>query len=152
MMKQIFLVLILATGMASCCKHEKLPQNLCAEPQIENASCITDTSQIKILLPGKWNWTQSVNSWTMAKTNPCTDSINFSYEFFSNGTAKYFENGTYKYPGTYSFSQSQGMSVQLFYDSAYHYHESGWVSVCNNHLIIDDSPVDGPKDIFVKAE
>lgn len=151
-MKQLVLFLLLSFVLTSCCKKELHIQNLCAEPNIISNTCTSDSNQIKILILGKWNWTQSINSWTQAKTNPCTDSINYSYEFISNGTIKYFENGSYKYPGVYSFSPNQGISIQVFEDSAAHFRESGWVSICNNSLIIDDSPVDGPKDIFLRAE
>lgn len=150
--KTYIVTLLLPLLLNACCKHEKLAQDLCVEPVIGMGDCITDTNYVKPLILGKWNWTQSINSWTQEKTNPCTNQKNYSYEFNGNGTLKYYENGNYKYSGVFSFSQNQGISIQLFYNSSYHPNESGWVSVCGNYLIIDDSPVDGPKSIFLKAD
>lgn len=151
-MKSTLYILTLCLTLGACCKHEKLAQDLCVEPNLNSGTCVTDTAQIKALIAGKWNWTQQINSWTQAKTNPCTEQKNYSYEFFDNGTVKYYENGNYTYSGIYSFSQSQGITIQLQINAANQVYETGWVSVCNNYLVIDNSPVDGPKGIFIRSE
>lgn len=150
MIKQISLFLILAISISSCCKKESINQTFCGEPTIVDSTCTLDSNQIKAQIIGKWNWTQSISSWTMQKTNPCTDSINRQYEFQTNGTVKYSENGTYKSTGTYFFESSSGFKIRAN-DTPSTFWLNGWVSICDNYLIIDDSPVDGPKDIYVKA-
>ena len=148
-MKQIFLFLFLALAISSCCKKKEATPNLCVEPNLTTGTCITDSNQIKTLILGKWNWTQSINSWTQAKTNPCTDTIYRAYEFLNNGEVKYSENGNYKSTGTYHFYSGSGFTIEA-HDAPSLFWLNGWVSVCNSYLIIDDSPVDGPKDIFLK--
>jgi hypothetical protein len=150
MTKQIFLFLLLAFTISSCCKKKEATPNLCAEPAIENSTCTTDSNQIKLAIIGKWSWTQSISSWTMQKTNPCTDTINRSYEFLSNGEVKYSENGSYKSTGNYHFESGSGFQISA-HDASSNFWLSGWVSICNNYLIIDDSPVDGAKMTFVKT-
>jgi len=148
MIKQIFLFCALALCMSSCCKKEVVKQDLCAEPTIESSSCTTDSNRIKIAILGKWNWTQTISeAWVVYKANPCTDTVNRSYEFLMNGTIKYSENGNYKSTGTYSF---QSGSIYA-HDMPLTFELSGWVSICDNYLIIDNSPVDGPKEILLRA-
>ena len=83
-------------------------------------------------------------------------SKNYSYEFKSDGTIKHMENSVLKETMYYSFQASSGTQIFIEDSMSHLYHPfvsaSGWVSICNNYLIIDDSPVDGPKDIFVKAD
>ena len=148
MIKQIFLFLFLAFAISSCCKKEVVKQDLCAEPAIVNTTCTSDSNEIKIAILGKWNWTQTISeAWVSYKANPCTDTINRSYEFFNNGEVKYSENGSYKATGTYTYT----LGSIYAHDASSTFWLSGWVSICNNYLIIDNSPVDGPKEILVKA-
>lgn len=152
-MKQIILFLFLSVAFFSCSKKkEAVQQDLCAEPVVNAANtCVYDSNQIKALILGKWHFTQSVSSWTQQKTNPCTDSLYRSYEFLAGGAVKYFENGNYISTGSYTLAQSYAYSISAT-DSAGRFHLGGPISICDNYLVIDDSPVDGPRDIFVKAE
>lgn len=153
MMKQALLFLLLSLAVFSCSKkNENKTQDLCAEPVVNAANtCVYDSNQIKALILGKWHFTQSVSSWTQQKTNPCTDSLYRSYEFLSGGLVKYFENGAYITTGQYTFTQGYAFSLNAG-DSAMRFMLGGPVSICNNYLVVDNSPVDGPRDIFVKAE
>ena len=155
MTKQIFLFLFLAFIISSCCKKKEATPNLCAEPEIGMGDCITDSNYVKPLLLGKWNWTQSISSWTSTKTNPCTDSLNYTYEFLSNKDVKVFVNGNYSYTSHYAFVQTYTSEIDIHSDSIFTEHPgiysaNGAVRLCGNYLIIDNSPVDGPMHIFVK--
>jgi hypothetical protein len=133
-------------------KRKLLHKTFGAEPVVNAATtCVYDSNQIKALILGKWHFTQSVSSWTQQKTNPCTDSLYRSYEFLAGGAVKYFENGNYISTGSYTFTQGYAYSLSAS-DSALRFSLGGPISICNNYLVIDDSPVDGPRDIFVKAE
>lgn len=147
-MKKLLLFICILAGLIGCHKKETELQNLCAEPAIVESTCTTDSSRLPALIIGKWNWTQSISSWTNQKTNPCTDTVNRSYEFLSNGTVKYYRNGNYVSTGNYHLS-SAGISAS---DNNSTFALAGWVSICGSYLIIDDSPVDGPKDIYIKAD
>jgi hypothetical protein len=149
-MKHIILFLLLALALFSCHKKEAVQQDLCAEPALGN-TCVTDTTRLKSLIVGKWHWTQSISSWTMQKTNPCTDTINRSYEFLTGNQVKYFENGVYVSTGTYQFNNGYTYSLYVNIPQP-HFGFSGGVTICDNYLVVDDSPVDGPKMIFVRAE
>src|ERR1043165_1034707 len=137
-MKQIIILFSLIVILLSACKKERQAHNLCDEPNINSNNCLTDTNQVKTAILGRWDWTQSINSWTQAKTNPCTDTINRGYEFFADGTVKYFENNSYVTTGTYQFSVSQGMTIHA-YNPTLNFALAGWVSVCDDYLIVDDS-------------
>ena len=145
--------MLLSVACFSCSKKkESGQQDLCAEPVVNAATtCVYDSNQIKALILGKWHFTQSVSSWTQQKTNPCTDSLYRSYEFLAGGAVKYFENGNYISTGSYTFTQGYAYSLSAS-DSAGRFHLGGPISICDNYLVIDDSPVDGPRDIFIKAE
>lgn len=154
-MKNIVALLIVILFISSCCKKEtKTIQSLCAEPEIGMGDCITDSNYVKPLLLGKWNWTQTISSWTQAKTNPCTDTFNYAYEFLGNGNLKVYENGIFTSNAHYTFYQSyeSGISITDTFTSSHPeaHGAIGGVRICGNYLIIDNSPVDGPKIIFVR--
>src|SRR4051812_35585023 len=109
-MKRIITFLCLVLLLVSACKKERQVRSLCDEPAINNNNCITDSNQVKSVIVGRWDWTQSINSWTQGKTNPCTDTLNQGYEFFADGSVKYFENNVYITTGTYQFTTSSGLT------------------------------------------
>lgn len=148
-MKHFFVGAALLALLAGCCKKTDAPHSLCDEPTINHSTCTTDSNQVKALILGKWNWTQTISSWTQQKTNPCTDSVNRSYEFLNNGVIKYSVNGAYQSTGTYWLNTGAGLSLGA-QDSASTFVLSGQVSICDNYLVVDNSPVDGPLIILVK--
>ena len=154
-MKNIFLLLSFSLLISSCKKDCHHTPNLCKEPEIGMGDCITDSNQLKTLLLGKWNWTQSVSSWTTVKANPCTDSLNYTYEFLSNKDVNVFVNGNYSSTSHYAFVQTWTSEIDIHSDSTFTEHPgiytaNGAVRLCGTYLIIDNSPVDGPMHIFVK--
>lgn len=155
MMKTFLFFLALLMGISSCKKEKQ--QNLCDEPALSGNSCVTDSSQIKILVLGKWNWTKQevygISGYT--SSNPCTANINYAYEFFADGTVKYYENGNLLQTNTYHFDNNSNFRIlvnPMCVGCAEHSSAMGWVSICNGYLVIDNSPVDGPKDIFERAD
>ena len=156
-MKQIFLFLFLAFAISSCCKKKEATPNLCVEPQIGIGDCITDSNQLKNLIIGKWNWTQTKSeAWVVYKENPCTDTFNLALDFQNNNLVRIFENGNYTSTGTYTFFQNYTSSISII-DTLPSSHPqlhqlTGAARICGNYLIIDNSPVDGPIQIFLKAE
>ncbi len=154
-MKNLFLLLAVLLFISACCKKKNEPlQNLCAEPEIGMGDCITDSNQLKLLLPGQWRWTQTINSWTQQKTNPCTDTFNYAYEFLGNGNLKVYENGVFTSNAHYTFYQNYGSGISIT-DTFTSVHPMahgarGGVRICGQYLIIDNSPVDGPKTIFIR--
>lgn len=157
-MKKLFFPAIFLLLIASCCKEKDTVYNLCSEPELGMGDCITDSNQVKALLLGQWNWTQTVSeAWTTYKRNPCTDSINYSYHFLPNGRVNVFENGNYTSTARYTFMQNWESQIAISdtFTGATHpmiYNLSGGVRICGNYLIIDNSPVDGPKLIFRRAD
>ncbi|MFN8322014.1 MAG: hypothetical protein U0T74_05100 [Chitinophagales bacterium] len=157
-MRNLFLSGLFLLALASCCKEKDALYDLCTEPEIGNGDCITDSNQVKPLLLGKWNWTQTVSeAWTTYKKNPCSDSIYYSYEFLPLGRVNIFENGQFTSTANYAFVQnweSQIIITDTFFNPNHPmiYNFSGGVSICGKYLIIDDSPVDGPKLIFRRTD
>ncbi len=154
-MKSVFLSLFALLMVASCKKECHHATNLCAEPEIGMGDCITDSTYVKPLILGKWNWTQTVNSWATTKSNPCTDSLNYTYEFLSNKDVKVYLNGSHSSTSHYGFVQTWTSEIAISNDSTFSEHPGiytaqGAVRLCGNYLIIDNSPVDGPKSIFLK--
>lgn len=154
-MRDIFLAVLVLFLIASCKKECRHNSDLCAEPEIGMGDCITDSNYVKPLILGKWNWTQTVSSWTMAKANPCTDTLNYTYEFLSGGDVKVFVNGNYSSTSQYTFVQTWTSEIEISNDSTFTtypgiYSAQGSVRLCGNYFIIDNSPVDGPMHIFLK--
>ena len=149
-MKHYTLLLLLLMMMAAC-KKEKCDRTLCDEPAIDNSSCTSDSLQCTLLILGKWDWTQTIGSWTLATFNPCTDSVHRSYEFLNNGSVLYYENDQLLSNGTYSFSNSSGLMLNA-QDSLVTFALGGWVSICDDYLVVDASPVDGAKVTLMKQE
>ena len=157
MIKQIFLFLFLAFAVSSCCKKNEAAPNLCAEPEIGMGDCITDSNHLKTLILGKWNWTQTKSeAWVTYKANPCTDTFNISFNFQNNNSITIFEKGSQTSTGTYTFFQNYTSSISITDTTPSSHpqlHElSGAVRICGKYLIIDNSPIDGPMQIFLRAE
>lgn len=150
-MKYSVAIFLLLFFIASCHKNCHHAGSLCDEPNLGIGECITDSNQLKPLIIGKWNWTQTMAGWTMEKTNPCTESRQRSYVFEADGTARYFENDTLKGTGYYYFWNNSGSKITVR-DSAYTFGTSGWIKVCGSYLVIDEMPVDGNKETFVRAQ
>lgn len=149
-MKHLLFVLLIVS-MASCHKDCNKP-TLCDEPIIGNGDCITDSNQLKSLILGKWNWTQT-QTWGLTE-NPCTKNLNYSYQFLNNGDVVVFKDGGYWGTSKYSFGHTWVDEISIESDSVNqtsNFHIAGGaVRLCGNYLIIDNSPVDGPMIIFVK--
>ncbi|HRG88246.1 MAG TPA: hypothetical protein PLW44_04440 [Chitinophagales bacterium] len=149
-MKQLLSVFMVgALALSSCKKDSNLQQALCDEPQVNTSTCTNDSAAVRMQLTGRWDWTQSTGGWLPVIYTPCTDSVYRSYEFLNNGTVKYYENNAYISTGTYSLSRNSGLQLYAS-DSAIHFSLSGWVSICNNYLIVDAQPVDGAKVTLVR--
>jgi hypothetical protein len=159
---KIFLPFLITLFSISSCKKEchhpsVTPTDLCAEPQIGDGDCITDSNQLKTLILGKWNWTQTLTwSWEENKANPCTKNLNYTYEFLSNGDVKVYIDGNYSATSHYAFVQTWTSEI-LIRDTSMTahpeiYNSNGGVRLCGNYLIIDNSPVDGPKTTFLRED
>jgi hypothetical protein len=135
--------------IASCKKESNRQQAICDEPQVIASSCTTDSATVKMNITGRWDWTQSTGGWLPVIYTPCTDSVYRSYEFLNNGTVKYYENNAYISTGTYSLSRNSGLQLYAS-DSAINFSLNGWVSICNDYLIVDAQPVDGAKVTLVR--
>lgn len=157
-MKKIFLALLFAAVLSSCKKecHRYETPDLCAEPEIGIGDCITDSNQLKALIPGKWNWTQTLTwNWQENKDNPCTKNLNYTYEFLNNGKVNVYVDNTYSGTSNYTFVQSWTSEISITDTATFAVHPEihnarGAVRFCGNYLIIDNSPVDGPKITFVR--
>lgn len=140
--------------IAACKKDCHNNVNLCIEPDLGMGDCITDSNQVKQFIFGKWNWTQT-ETWGM-KRNPCTDTLNYTYDFIGNGQVRVFVNGTLASVAKYEFSQNWVSWISISDTTATAHSEifnaGGGVRLCGIYLIIDNSPVDGPKLIFRKED
>lgn len=150
-------LLVTVLLLAACCrKNHLIVPDLCKDPAIGMSDCITDTNHLKSLIIGKWNWTQTETEFfTTNKRNPCTEKFNYSYEFLNNGQVNIYENGQQTSVGIYHFyfDWQSSMAIADTFSSTLHpeiYNAAGGVRLCGNYLIIDNSPVDGPKLIFLK--
>lgn len=158
---KIFIPFLLIFVSVSSCEKECYrkpipPQDLCADPQIGIGDCITDSNQLKTLILGKWHWTQTL-TWNRQenKANPCTKNLNYTYEFLTDGKVNVYVDSVYSATSHYSFVQSWTSEILIRGTTMTEYPEiynaSGAVRLCGNYLIIDNSPVDGPKITFLRA-
>lgn len=154
-MKNLLLLVIIIAGISSCHKkcHRQNPSDLCVEPQIGIGDCITDSNQLKTLILGKWNWTQT-SVWGQVE-NPCTKNLNYTYEFLNDGKVKVYLNGSYSVTANYDFRQNWTSEIWIIdtTTASIHpeiYNAHGAVHLCGNYLVIDNSPVDGPKITFLR--
>lgn len=107
--------------ITSCCKEKDTVYNLCSEPELGMGDCITDSNQVKPLLLGQWNWTQTVSeAWTTYKRLGIY-SINYSYHFLPNGRVNVFENGNFTSTARYTFMAELGIanSYQRYFHQRY---------------------------------
>lgn len=156
-MKNILPLLLTIVFISSCkkeCHHTTTP-NLCAEPEIGIGDCITDSNYVKPLILGKWNWTQTL-IWSREenKENPCTKNLNYTYEFLNNGKVKVYGDSISPMTCDYIFLQTWTSEISIIAPvlAVYQiYNARGAVRICGNYLIIDNSPVDGPKITFLRA-
>ncbi len=156
-MKNILFLIAIMICAASCkkeCKHNP-PVDLCAEPEIGIGDCITDSNQVKPLILGKWNWTQTIPGWSVTKKNPCTENLNYTYEFLNNGKVKIYVDSIYSSTADYTFMQTWTSEISVTDTSTFSihpeiYNANGAVRICGNYLIIDNSPVDGPRITFLR--
>ena len=159
-MKKIFPFLFTIALLSSCkkephhCHHNPAPAvDLCAEPQIGMGDCITDSNYVKPLILGKWNWTQT-SVWGQVD-NPCTKNLNYTYEFLNIGKVKVYIGSIYSYSSDYTFVQTWTSEISItdttmasIHPEIYNAH--GAVRLCGNYLLIDNSPVDGPRIVFLR--
>ena len=150
----LLLVIVLVSACKKECHHTTTP-DLCADPQIGDGDCITEPEQLKTLLLGKWNWTQTLTwGWAENKANPCTKNLNYTYEFLNNGNVKVYVDGNYSATSKYDFVQSWTSEISITDTTmSTHpeiYNARGAVRLCGNYLVIDNSPVDGPKITFLR--
>ncbi len=153
-MKNFLLLALIVATVSSCnkkCHHQN--SDLCAEPEIGIGDCITDSNVLKTALLGKWNWTQA-SVWGRVE-NPCIKSLNYTYEFLTDGKVKVYLNGSYSATANYTFGHvwTSVISITDTTTASIHpeiYNTHGAVRLCGNYLIIDNSPVDGPKNTFLR--
>lgn len=154
----LLLVLLLASSCKKKCDHNNITPDLCADPRIGDGDCVTNPEQLKTFMLGKWNWTQTLTwGWEENKQNPCTKNLNYTYEFLNDGNVKVYVDGTYSATSKYEFVQSWTSEISITNDSIMSIHPEiysarGAVRLCGNYLVIDNSPVDGPKTTFVKED
>lgn len=153
-MKFTAILTLLLLFLVSCKKEKQ--STLCAEPTY-NTTCVTDSASLTTLILGKWDWSRRmVWGFTESVQTPCTENYDYSYEFFADGTVKHYKNGIFNQGMFYRFSNESGVQM-VIEDSATHQNQPQggtgmWVSICGDYLMLDTSPVDGPKLTFRRSE
>ena len=110
----------------------------------------SDVDDIKDLIEGDWNWSQSWNPWTNQTTTPTTEGYTERRQFTEDGIMKVWRDGVLQSQANYeiSYQQSGGttqqLTLQLTPGGNY------WLEISQDNLKIISSPWDGIDMWFVR--
>lgn len=102
------------------------------------------------LIIGKWEWLESVSSWTGLIRNPHTEGYSQAIEFSAKGIMKMYQDDTLMDSTNYRIEQYSGESdkYELIYSRDLRVH----ISFVKDTLILNAAYVDGPVTSYVRIQ
>lgn len=106
-----------------------------------------DSATLAARLIGSWKWIWSYSAWDGKMHDP--DKV-LIIKLNAAGTFVITENGTITTEGNWSLYFISAYSIQLALDkSSDHFY--GDMSLCDNSLLFNDIPVDGPAEMYKRV-
>ncbi len=102
------------------------------------------------LIIGKWEWVESVSSWTGLVKNPQTEGYSQTLEFSTNGMMKWYQNNVLMDSTNYIIEEysTEPSKYELVYGQDLRTH----VHFVEDSLFLNSAYVDGPFSSYVRIE
>ncbi|MEO7989560.1 MAG: hypothetical protein ABI663_08475 [Chryseolinea sp.] len=148
-MKRILLIVAISCYLFSCNDNEEK----LVITSFGNCSggILTDSLSIHTQLIGTWTWTER-HCPCCSDAKPTLADKYVTATFNSNSTFTVLENSTSVITGTWEVQKNLNDYVVSINKEGTGIYLNGSISICENQLLADMSPVDGCKHLFIKAK